>query len=111
MRTVSPAWLTSPSRSRVRTTATVSRIRSNGLAYSTPCSGPTCTRWLDPRPRTNRPPESSSTVAAAIAMVGAVRTNTLLMAVPSRMRLVRSAQAARIANWSPPCPSATHTDS
>ena len=95
----------------MRTIATVSRMRPSGRAYSTPCSGPTWTRWLDPSPRTKRPPESSSTVAAAIAMVGAVRTNTLLMAVPSRMRLVRSAHAASIANWSPPCPSATHTDS
>ena len=98
IRTVSPAWLTSPSRSSVRTIATVSRTRSSGLEYSTPCSGPTWTRWLDPSPSTNRPPERSSTVAADIAMVGAVRTNTLLMAVPRRMRRVRSAQAARIAN-------------
>jgi hypothetical protein len=37
-----------------------------------------------------------------MAIVGAVRTNTLLMLVPSRMREVRIAQAARIANWSPP---------
>ena len=50
-------------------------------------------------------------VAAAIAIVGAVRTNTLVMAVPRRTRLVRRAQAARTANWSPPCPSATQTDS
>ena len=59
----------------------------------------------------NRPPESSSTAAAAIAIVGAVRTNTLVMAVPRRTRLVRRAQAARMANWSPPCPSATQTES
>ena len=39
---------------------------------------------------------------AAMAIVGAVRTNTLLMLVPSLMRDVRMAQAARIANWSPP---------
>jgi hypothetical protein len=59
----------------------------------------------------NRPPETSSTVAAAIAIVGAVRTKTLVMLVPSRMRDVRTAAAARVANWSPPCPSATHADS
>jgi hypothetical protein len=34
----------------------------------------------------NRPPDMSATVAAAIAIVGAVRTKTL---VPSRMRDVR----------------------
>ena len=50
-------------------------------------------------------------MAAAIAIVGAVRTNTLLIAVPSRMRRVAVAQAARIANWSPAWPSATHADS
>ena len=49
-----------------------------------------------------RPPDRSATVEAAIAIVGAVRTKTLLMLVPSRMREVRIAQAARIANWSPP---------
>ncbi len=35
-----------------------------------------------------RPPEKWSTQAAAIAMVGALRTKTLLMLVPRRMRLV-----------------------
>ena len=41
-------------------------------------------------------------------MVGALRTNTLEMLVPSRMRSVDTAHAASTANWSPPCPSATH---
>ena len=58
----------------------------------------------------NRPPDMSATVEAAIAIVGAVRTKTLLMLVPSRMREVRIAQAARIANWSPPWPSATQAE-
>jgi hypothetical protein len=49
-----------------------------------------------------RPPDRSAIVEAAMAIVGAVRTNTLLMLVPSRMREVRIAQAARTANWSPP---------
>ena len=78
---------------------------------ATPCSGSTCTRWLEPRPRMKRPSERSSTVAAAMAMVGALRTKTLLMLVPSRMRDVAMAQAARMANWSPPCPSAIQADS
>ena len=46
-----------------------------------------------------------------MAMVGAVRANTLLMLVPSRILLVRMAMAVRMANWSPACPSATHADS
>ena len=45
------------------------------------------------------------------AMVGTLRTKTLLMLVPRRMRLVAVAQAARMANWSPPWPSATQADS
>ena len=58
-----------------------------------------------------RPLDSASTVAAAIAMVGAVRTKTLVMLVPSRMREVCTAQADSIANWSPPWPSAIQADS
>jgi hypothetical protein len=45
-----------------------------------------------------RPRDKSSTVRAAIAMVGAVRTKTLVMLVPKRMREVCVAQAARTAN-------------
>ena len=82
-----------------------------GATNGTPCSGSTCSRWLVPSPRTRRPPERWSTVAAAIAIVVALRTNTLEMAVPSRMRWVAAAQAPSIANWSPECPSATHADS
>jgi hypothetical protein len=59
----------------------------------------------------NRPADSWSTVAAAMPMVGALRTNTLEMLVPRRMRRVTAAQAPRMANWSPPWPSATHADS
>jgi hypothetical protein len=44
-----------------------------------------------------RPPARSAIVEAAMA-IGAVRSKTLLMLVPSRMREVRVAQAARIAN-------------
>jgi hypothetical protein len=44
-----------------------------------------------------RPDDKSATVAAAIAIVGVLRTNTLLMLVPSRMLEVWVAQAARIA--------------
>src|SRR6266404_2942264 len=58
-----------------------------------------------------RPAERWSSVAAAIAMVGIVRTKTLVMLVPRRIRDVWVAQAANTANWSPPCPSATHADS
>ena len=102
MRIVAPSKRTRPSRINSRTIATVSRVRVSGFPYTTPCWGSTCTLWLDPSPRMNRPPDMSATVEAAIAIVGAVRTKTLLILVPSWMREVRMAQAARIANWSPP---------
>src|SRR6266403_1273798 len=51
-----------------------------------------------------RPFDSESSVAAAIAIVGAVRTKTLLIPVPSRIREVCTAQAASTANWSPAMP-------
>ena len=51
----------------------------------------------------NRPSDRWSSVAAAIAIVGIVRTKTLVMAVPSPMREVWTAHAANTANWSPPC--------
>src|SRR5216684_7029290 len=76
-----------------------------------PCSPSTWTLWLDPTPRIKRPAERWSSVAADIAMVGTVRTKTLVMLVPKRIREVWAAQAANTANWSPPCPSATHADS
>jgi len=51
---------------------------------------------------TDRPAEIASTVAAAIAIVGTVRTKTLVMLVPSRIFEVCAAQADNTANWSPP---------
>ena len=44
-------------------------------------------------------------------MVGALRTKTLLIAVPSRIVFVDNAQAVSMENWSPPCPSVIHADS
>jgi hypothetical protein len=46
-----------------------------------------------------------------MAIVGALRTKTLLMLVPKPILLVASAQAVSTENWSPPCPSAIQADS
>lgn len=54
--------------------------------------------WLDQTPRINRPPVKSSSVAAAMAIVGAVRTKTLVMLVPRKMREVWLAAAASTTN-------------
>jgi len=59
----------------------------------------------------NRPRDGSAVEEAAMVIAGAVRTKTLLMLVASRKREVRTAQAARMANWSPPRPSASQADS
>ena len=69
-----------------------------GLLYSIPCSGTTCTLWLEPSPSINLPFDNSSTVAAAIASVGAERTKTLLIAVPSLISDVAAAQPESIEN-------------
>src|SRR5713226_8402380 len=58
-----------------------------------------------------RPLEIESTVAAPSAMVGALRTKMLTMLVPSRILFVERAHAVKIANASPPCPSAIHAES
>ena len=73
-------------------------MRGTALSNTNPCSGSTCTLWLVPRPSTNLPLEKWSTEAAAMAMVGALRTNTLVMLVPKRIFLVLRAQAVRIEN-------------
>ena len=44
-------------------------------------------------------------------MMGALRTKTLVMQVPSWMRSVARAQAVRTENWSPQRPSAIQADS
>ena len=54
--------------------------------------------WLDPMPRIKRPSDSSSTVAAAIAIVGTERTKTLVIEVPSWISEVAIAQPASTAN-------------
>jgi hypothetical protein len=54
--------------------------------------------WLEPSPSINLPFDNSSTVAAAIASVGAERTKTLLIAVPSLIFDVAAAQPESIEN-------------
>jgi hypothetical protein len=82
-----------------------------GWEKGRPCSLSTWTRWLEPRPRIKRPLEKWSTQAAAMAMVGALRTKMLVMLVPRRIFRVTRAQAVRRVNWSPPWPSETQADS
>ena len=46
-----------------------------------------------------------------MAMVGALRTKTLMMDVPSFILSVARAQAVRVVNWSPPWPSESQKES
>ena len=55
--------------------------------------------------------EKWSRQAAAMAMVGALRTKTLTMDVPSLILSVARAQAVRVVNWSPPWPSESQKES
>ena len=59
----------------------------------------------------NLPWEKWSRQAAAMAIVGALRTKTLTMDVPSLILSVARAQAVRVVNWSPPWPSESQNES
>ena len=59
----------------------------------------------------NLPWEKWSRQAAAMAIVGALRTKTLTMEVPSFILSVARAQAVRVVNWSPPWPSESQKES
>ena len=72
-----------------------------GWPKTRPCSPSTWTLWLEPTPSMKRPLEKWSTHADAMAMVGGVLTNTLVMLVPSSIFSVATAQAVSIENWSP----------
>ena len=60
----SPSIEQPPSRMLARTIARYSRIAATGLLRARPHIASTVTLWLTPRPRMNRPPDSSSSVAA-----------------------------------------------
>ena len=71
----------------------------------------TCSAWSVPSPSTIRPPEKTSTVAAAMPSSGTLRVKTLAMFVPNLMVEVFSAQAVSSENWSPWRPSLAQTES
>ena len=69
-----------------RTASRYSRICVTGLSIFAPCQFSTVTRCETPRPRTIRPPECSSIVAAVCAMVAGVRVKIGTTPVPSLIR-------------------------
>ena len=70
---VSPRNSTRSRSSALRTTATYSRVRCSCLANRTPCQPSLTCGPLEPMPRSMRPSESWSRVAAVIAVIAALR--------------------------------------
>jgi hypothetical protein len=83
----------SPRRS-ARTCSIVRRMRATGAVNGTSWNPSASCGVLAPSPRTKRPPEIVASVAAAIAMVAALRFQTPRMPVPSRRRWVFTASSA-----------------
>ena len=69
-------------------------MRPTGAANGTSCSPSASCGVLAPSPSTKRPPETDASVAAAIAMVAALRFHTPRIPVPSVIRSVRTAASA-----------------
>ena len=87
-------WCSSGTRaSALRTTSTYSRVRASGLANGTPYQ-PSDTCGPDtPRPSRKRPPEITSSDAAAIAVAAGWRAGICIRPEPSAMRSVRPASS------------------
>src|SRR5919206_2473213 len=95
----------------LRTTSTYSRVRPYGLWYATPYQ-PSDTCGPDgPNPKRNRPPDSQSIVAPAIAAAAGGRAGTCMIAAPRLIVSVCAASHASTETTSDPYDSATHTDS
>ncbi len=95
----SPAGGVSPSRI-ARTMLAYSRICVTGLVISESNQFSTVTLWETPSPRTMRPPDCSSMVAAVCAVETGVREKMGSTPVPSRTRSVTAAYAERTASES-----------
>ena len=86
----SPSGGVSPRRI-ARTMPTYSRIWVTGLEILASYQFSTVTWWETPSPRTMRPPENSSMVAAACAIATGVRAKIGTTPVPSRIRSLTEA--------------------
>ena len=60
-----------------------SRNRVTGLPYGTPCQPSTTCGPEAPRPSMNRPPESSASVMAVMAVMAGERAGICMIAVPT----------------------------
>ena len=107
-----PWYSSGPSRaSALRTISTYSRVRASGRAKGTPCQ-PSDTCGPDtPSPSRKRPPDSTSSVAAVMAVAAGVRAGICMRAEPSPIRSVTAVMwpSTDTASW--PHASATQTES
>ena len=69
-------------------------MRGTGGSNGVSCRPSASCGVLAPRPSTKRPPDIACSVAAAIAMVAALRFQMPRMPVPSVIRVVRAAASA-----------------
>jgi hypothetical protein len=107
-----PSYSSGASRaSALRTISTYSRVRASGRRNGTPCQPSDTCGPETPRPRRKRPPESTSRVAAAMAVAAGVRAGICMSAEPSPIRSVRAARAPSTETASWPQASATQTES
>jgi hypothetical protein len=90
-----------------RTCLVVASSRLTGARKVTSCSPSASCGLPAPTPSTNRPPDSSSRLAASIAMLPSPRPQTLITPVPICIRLVCTATSASSTDASWPHASAT----
>ncbi len=90
---VTASGMRSP-RSSARTCVTMRRMRGAGASNGVSCRPSASWGVLAPRPSTKRPPEIAWSVAAAIAIVAALRFQMPRIPVPMARRLVRIAASA-----------------
>ena len=91
----------------MRTMSTYSRVRASGRANGTPCHPSTTCGPETPSPSRKRPPESTSSPVAVMAVMAGVRAGIWKMAEPMSMRVVWAAIQASMVAASVPYASAT----
>ncbi len=94
-----------------RTISTYSRVRVTGLANGTPYQPSDTCGPETPSPSRKRPPDSTSSVAAAIAVAAGCRAGICSRPEPSAIRSVRPASSPSTDTASCPQASEIHTES
>ena len=88
-----------------------SRVRASGEPNRTPCQPSETCGPETPRPSRNRPPVSTSRLAAVIAVIAGVRAGICITAEPTSIVEVCAASQASTVGLSEPYASAAQTTS